>query len=58
MASPKISLRGITKAFGPKKVLQGIDGLGFVHLSGKDVVRHRIVQDIVNAYEQAGGSTS
>jgi len=25
MASPKISLRGITKAFGPKKVLQGID---------------------------------
>lgn len=25
MASPKISLRGITKAFGPKKVLQGIE---------------------------------
>ena len=25
MASPKISLRGVTKAFGPKKVLQGID---------------------------------
>ena len=25
MASPKISLRGVTKAFGPKKVLQGIE---------------------------------
>jgi len=25
MVTPKISLRGVTKAFGPKKVLQGID---------------------------------
>ena len=25
MAAPKISLRGVTKSFGPKKVLQGID---------------------------------
>jgi phospholipid/cholesterol/gamma-HCH transport system ATP-binding protein len=25
MASPKISLRGVTKAFGPKQVLRGID---------------------------------
>jgi ABC-type transporter Mla maintaining outer membrane lipid asymmetry ATPase subunit MlaF len=25
MASPKISLRGVTKAFGATKVLQGID---------------------------------
>ena len=28
MASPKISLHGVTKAFGPKKVLQGKDELG------------------------------
>jgi phosphate starvation-inducible protein PhoH len=27
--------------------------LSFVHLSSKDVVRHRIVQDIVDAYERA-----
>ncbi|MEZ5259970.1 MAG: PhoH family protein [Ilumatobacteraceae bacterium] len=26
----------------------GSDGLGFVHLSQADVVRHRIVADIVN----------
>lgn len=31
-------------------ILGGIDSLGFVHLSGQDVVRHRIVQDIVDAY--------
>jgi phosphate starvation-inducible PhoH-like protein len=40
---------------GLDKVLAGIEGLDFVHLSAKDVVRHRIVQDIVSAYERAGG---
>jgi phosphate starvation-inducible protein PhoH len=25
-----------------------------VHLTSRDVVRHRIVQDIVNAYERSG----
>ena len=35
-------------------VLGGIDGLEFVHLTNKDVVRHRIVQDIVDAYDRAG----
>ena len=33
-----------------EKVLGGIDGLGFVRLGSGDVVRHRIVQDIVDAY--------
>ncbi len=36
-----------------EKILGGIDGLSFVHLSSRDVVRHRIVADIVNAYEKA-----
>ena len=35
------------------RTLDGIDGLSFVHLGSKDVVRHRIVQDIVDAYERA-----
>jgi phosphate starvation-inducible protein PhoH and related proteins len=39
---------------GLEKVLTGIDGLGFVHLTNRDVVRHRIVQDIVDAYERNG----
>jgi phosphate starvation-inducible protein PhoH and related proteins len=39
---------------GLEKVLYGIDGLAFVHLTSKDVVRHRIVQAIVDAYERVG----
>ncbi len=33
-----------------EQVLDGIPGLVFVHLGSRDVVRHRIVQDIVDAY--------
>jgi len=36
---------------GLDRILAGIDGLRFVHLTHRDVVRHKIVQDIVNAYE-------
>ncbi len=35
---------------GLETILTGIDGLGFVRLRSQDVVRHRIVQDIVDAY--------
>jgi len=38
---------------GLEAVLGGIDGIGFVHLTARDVVRHRIVQDIVDAYAKA-----
>ena len=40
---------------GLERVLDGVDGLGFVHLDAADVVRHRIVADIVAAYERDGG---
>ena len=33
-----------------RHILEGIPGLQFVELSGRDVVRHRIVADIVDAY--------
>jgi phosphate starvation-inducible protein PhoH and related proteins len=36
---------------GLERVLTGIDGLTFVHLEYTDVVRHKIVADIVAAYE-------
>jgi phosphate starvation-inducible PhoH-like protein len=39
---------------GLEKVLTGIEGLTFVHLTNRDVVRHKIVQDIVDAYERNG----
>ena len=38
---------------GLETILVGIDGVEFVHLSGRDVVRHRIVQKIVDAYGRA-----
>jgi phosphate starvation-inducible PhoH-like protein len=36
-----------------RTILDGIDGVAFVELDAHDVVRHRIVQDIVNAYDRA-----
>ena len=38
---------------GLERVLAGIDDLAFVRLGGADVVRHKIVADIVAAYETA-----
>ena len=35
-----------------RKILQGVEGIGFCHLSQADVVRHPLVQKIVAAYEQ------
>ncbi len=37
-----------------EKILTGIEGIAFVHMSSRDVVRHRIVADIVSAYDQQG----
>lgn len=33
-------------------ILQGIEGIAFVYLTDKDVVRHHLVQKIVKAYER------
>jgi phosphate starvation-inducible PhoH-like protein len=41
---------------GLEPVLTGIKDLAFVHLTQRDVVRHRIVADIVAAYERGSGS--
>lgn len=35
-----------------EKILSGIEGLAFVHLGAKDVVRHELVQRIVEAYKR------
>jgi len=44
--------RGRSGLLRVREVLEGIDGLVFVELGSSDVVRHRIVQDIVDAYER------
>lgn len=35
-------------------VLEGVDGIGFVHFEAGDVVRHHLVQRIVQAYDSFG----
>ena len=37
------------------KVLKGIEDIATIQLTGKDVVRHRLVQEIIKAYENYGG---
>jgi phosphate starvation-inducible protein PhoH and related proteins len=45
---------GRSGLLGLEKILTDIEGLAWVRLTSRDVVRHRIVQDIVDAYERAG----
>jgi len=35
-----------------KNILQGIEGIRFIFFSKQDVVRHRLVQEIIRAYEE------
>jgi phosphate starvation-inducible PhoH-like protein len=44
---------GRSGLLGLADVLGGVEGIAFVELDNRDVVRHRIVADIVAAYERA-----
>ncbi|HRP01674.1 MAG TPA: PhoH family protein [Candidatus Kapabacteria bacterium] len=46
---PNKSNSGLLQA---TKILQNIDGIEFVYFDNKDVVRHRLVAEIVKAYER------
>jgi phosphate starvation-inducible PhoH-like protein len=39
-----------------QKILEGIEGIRFVYFTNKDVVRHRLVQQIIKAYEKHEGT--
>jgi phosphate starvation-inducible PhoH-like protein len=45
---PKSSLSGLIEI---QEILTGIEGIGFVYLNKSDVVRHRLVRDIIQAYD-------
>jgi len=34
-----------------REILQGVEGIGFVYLTDHDVVRHKLVRDIIKAYD-------
>jgi phosphate starvation-inducible protein PhoH and related proteins len=38
-----------------ERILKGIDGIAFVYMQPADVLRHRLVKDIIRAYEMAAG---
>jgi len=40
-----------------KEILRDIEGIAFVYFDEKDVVRHRLVQDIVRAYDRHQSAT-
>lgn len=46
---PKESFSGLVEI---QKILKGVDGIGFQYLSKEDVVRHPLVQRIIDAYEK------
>jgi phosphate starvation-inducible protein PhoH and related proteins len=44
--------RGRSGLLVVRDILEGINGVAFIQLGSADVVRHKIVQDIVDAYER------
>jgi phosphate starvation-inducible protein PhoH and related proteins len=46
---PSASQSGLVQV---REILKNIDGVGFVYFDKGDVVRHRLVKDIINAYEK------
>jgi phosphate starvation-inducible PhoH-like protein len=45
---PKEHLSGLREAI---RILKDVEGISFVELNKKDIVRHKLVTRIVNAYE-------
>jgi phosphate starvation-inducible PhoH-like protein len=50
---PKKELSGLVQV---EKILKKIDGVSFVYFNKNDVVRHKLVKDIIDAYERFGQS--
>jgi phosphate starvation-inducible PhoH-like protein len=51
LPNPKAS--GLIEAL---RIVKDIDGIGFTYFDDRDVVRHKLVQQIVKAYDSVGGS--
>ena len=51
---PEGKMSGLIEA---SKILSPVEGIKFVYFSEKDVVRHRLVQDIIRAYDRDRGTS-
>lgn len=49
---PRNQRSGLKEAIA---ILSGVPGIGIVELNERDVVRHKLVRDIINAYEKKSG---
>jgi phosphate starvation-inducible PhoH-like protein len=53
---PNARMSGLVEAL---KIVKDVDGIGFIYFDEKDVVRHKLVQHIIKAYEAfSNGSRS
>ncbi|MEM1115487.1 MAG: PhoH family protein [Bacteroidota bacterium] len=48
---PSRQQSGLVRA---RQILEGVDGISFIDFAKEDVVRHKLVKDIIAAYERAG----
>jgi phosphate starvation-inducible PhoH-like protein len=46
---PRLQRSGLTQAL---RLLKEVEGIGMVFLTANDVVRHRLVKDIIKAYDK------
>ncbi|MCU0396566.1 MAG: PhoH family protein [Cyclobacteriaceae bacterium] len=49
---PKKQSSGLNEAL---RILKGVTGIGVIELSERDVIRHKLVRDIIDAYSKASG---
>jgi phosphate starvation-inducible PhoH-like protein len=47
---PRKGMSGLVKAV---KILEGIEGIEFAYLTFEDVVRHKLVKNIIKAYDRS-----
>ena len=52
---PPKQMSGLIQA---KEILSKVEGVGFIYLDKSDVVRHKLVKDIIDAYEKYGNNKS
>lgn len=49
---PEGKISGLVEA---RQLLEGVEGIAFIHFSKRDVIRHPLVQKIIKAYEESEG---
>ncbi len=51
---PSKSISGLVQV---KEILKNVEGVGFIYFTKEDVVRHKLIKDIIAAYEKFGNGS-